>query len=811
MSLQVRAAALAFLTGFVTLFMQILIHRMVSAKLLNNYAFLVISLTMLGFALSGVLLSHMLPRFLRNLNDTMAASASLFTLSALCVCSVFYQIDIDTVAHATREELIAGVLTWIPYAALFAVPFTFAGLILGVLLGSPDLPARRIYCFDLAGSALGALLVLPAITALGVERSALAACAALPAAACALGAPVRSLPRLLVACALLAVAAAAVWSDRVFDMRYPKLSMLGLTQQPGSGYTLEYVAWDPIARIEVSRIPPPDPRTMPYPSLIGEDRAFLARFKRLITQNNYAFTYAVEYDGSAASLKGIERTIYAAGYAATSVQKPRVLVIGVGGGFDILAALAHDASYITAAEINAATVGILTRSYRDYFRHWIEDPRLHLVQEEGRHFLATADAHYDVIQLSGVDSYSGTPGAAHVFSENYLYTAEAFDLYLSRLSEQGIVNMMRLEFPLPREMLRALTTAVAALRRAGARHPADHIMMLTQAPAPIFTAMLVKKTPFSEAERRRLEAWAAGNRTLGLSAAPQLNPQLRNPYQVFLSLDDPRKEAAYVSRYPFDIAPVDDDRPFFFRYSSWKHLFPDDPVLWRAVIPVMEYSVLILGSIIGLAALLCVLLPLRFLAAQGFRTRHRARYVVYFAGTGIAYLAIEIALMQKFGLFLGHPNYALSVVLAALLVSTGLGSLWSGAIVGRLGTVRHASYVLALAILLVWWLVLPLLPGLIGLPFWLRALIAVSAIAPIGLCLGVFFPTALEQLKGTGSSSFVPWAWGINGVFSVLGPVIAIAFSITWGINAVLLGAIPVYLIAALSLPGSRAAAHAAR
>jgi spermidine synthase len=151
----------------------------------------------------------------------------------------------------------------------------------------------------------------------------------------------------------------------------------------------------------------------------------------VLTQNNYAYTYAVDYDGMRESLAGIEETIYAAAYQAGGTPAPRVLVIGVGGGFDILTALYFHADRVTGAEINGATVGILTRSYRDYFRPWVEDPRVRLVHAEGRHFLATEPGAFDVIQLSGVDSYSGTPGAAHVFSENYLYTGQAVDLYWS--------------------------------------------------------------------------------------------------------------------------------------------------------------------------------------------------------------------------------------------------------------------------------------------------------------------------------------------------------------------------------------------
>jgi len=559
---------------------------------------------------------------------------------------------------------------------------------------------------------------------------------------------------------------------------------------------IEEVSWDPTARIELSRIDPSSVGRIQYRCLVGMNPRFHQRFERILTQNNYAFTYAVHYDGTRESLDGIEETIYAAAYEATSVPQPRVGVIGVGGGFDVLTALYFGSSRITGVEINKATVDILKGSHRAYFAPWVEDPRVRLVVDEGRHFLSTTDETYDVLQLSGVDSYSGTSAAAHVFSENYLYTREAFDTYLDRLTPDGILNMMRLEWRPPREMLRALTTAVAALRARGATRPADHILMVTQGGGG-FTAMLVKKTPFTPDEIQRLMAWVSTSRIFFLSAGP--GPPDATTYQSFLSLNDPAAEAEFIRRWDFDISPVTDNRPFFFKYSFWSHLFPTSEAI-QASTPVMEYSVALLVGLIGLVAGVCILAPLWFLARKGLSVPHRGRWAVVFAGTGLGYLAIEVALLQKFGLFLGHPNYSLSVVLAALLFSTGLGSLLSAGIVRAASGFRGVSYLLAVLILVEYGVVLPLLPSLIGMPFLARAGLVTLLVLPLGLCLGVFLPSALEALKPT-SPQYVPWAWGLNGIFSVLGPVLAVAFSMAWGIGALLLAAIPIYLAVGFSLP----------
>lgn len=791
-----RACILAFVTAGTTLFVQVLVHRMVAAKLLNNYAFFVISLTMLGFGVSGVVLSRwLLARFLRRLNDAIAVCAAGFALTLLGASVVFYRADGGAQMAVSRPEFVADFLRVLPLALLFAVPFAFCGLILGALLAAPDLPTRRIYFFDLIGSGLGAIVVLPAISRIGVEGSTLLACAAQLALVAVVARPSGRAARLVLAVAFLGTMG-MVWGARsLLVMRYPEGSMLWQVETCGPKCAIESILWDPVARIEVSRIPPPNPKRMPFPLLIGNNAAFHERFRRMLTQNNFAFTFAVDYDGTPESLRGIEETIYAAAYQATSIVRPRTLVIGVGGGFDVLTALAFDATEVVGVEVNAATMHILERTYRDYFKHWVLDPRVRLVHGEGREFLASHADRFDVIQLSGVDSYSGTPAAAHVFSENYLYTAEAFDLYLSRLTDEGILNVMRLEMKPPREMLKALTTAVAALRRAGVREPAQHIAMLT-AKGGNFTALLVKKTPFHVAERERLRRWTEASDFFRLSGGARLNSTLSD-YQFFLNLGDEHLEEAFVAGYPFDVYPVDDDRPFFFRYAFWWHIFPADPTVWRNV-PVMEYSVILLAALVGLVARTCIGLPLRKLGRSpllGMR-----RYAVFFAATAVGYMAVEIALLQKFGLVLGHPNYALSVVLAALLVSSGLGSLFSISLVQYAGGLRFVPYVLAGIILAEYFVALRSLPLLFALPFVFRVAIVFALVAPIGLCLGTFLPTALEQLKAS-VPALVPWAWGINGIFSVLAPIAGIAVSMTYGMNALLLGAIPIYMIAGWVLP----------
>src|SRR5216684_2866673 len=241
----VRGSAPAFLTAAATLFLQVLVHRMVSAKLLNNYAFLVISLTMLGFALSGVILSFFLRRFLERLGDASAICAALFTMSVVVATMAFYRTDAAAQFGLTRPGFVIAFLRWMPFALLFAVPFACCGLILGSLLAHPDLSARRVYFADLVGSSAGALAVIPAISGVGVEPSLLWACLLLLAGTLFLTRPTSRLARAAVGAAGVVLLLAGLRFDRVFDLYYPAGSILSATRIPGSGVVLEHTAWDP--------------------------------------------------------------------------------------------------------------------------------------------------------------------------------------------------------------------------------------------------------------------------------------------------------------------------------------------------------------------------------------------------------------------------------------------------------------------------------------------------------------------------------------------------------------------------------------
>ncbi len=799
-----RVALVTFTTAFVTLAAQILFHRIISAKLLNNFAFFVISLTMLGFACSGVILSRRLKRWEDNLEETIVWWASAFIASTFGATLLFYRADFSMPYFTNRSQFWTIIVEAVPYALLFAVPFIFSGLILGLLLSNPRYPARKIYCWDLVGSACGALAVAPAINSIGVETSLLLACGLLIISTFVLIPRCRPFTSSVRLAAMAAIILSIIFQQSLFSLRYPQGTQLAAASNPNSGVAIEYVRWDATARIEVSRIPPPDPTQMAYPALIGSNKTFLSHFKRCLTQNNYAFTYAVEYDGKPESLEGIQETIYSAAYVAQATNKPKVAIIGVGGGFDILTALHFNAANIVGVEVNHAVLKVLKEDYADYFGAWTKDPRVKLVYDDGRHFLKSTAESFDIVQLSGVDSFSGTPGAAHVFSESYLYTEEAFELYLSRLNPNGILNVMRMEEYPAREMLRIVATAVAALKKSGVSDPAKHLALISEKGIN-FMALLVKKTPFTRDELDKLTAWVAPNPYLEFSFAPDRASKIKTPHRMFIELPD-GAENEFYKMWSYNIQPATDDSPFFFNFSRWSHL----PILikfspwgnWpsmQTAVPAMQITLVVMFLAVGVITLLCVWLPLRSIPYEGVPATRR-RLGAVFAGTALGYLGIEIALMQRLGLYLGHPNYALSVVLAGLLFSTGIGALYSSDLCRWLRGPRFVSYALVFFVIIETQFAFPALQSLGLQSFIARAVVVLVQIFPLGLLMGVFIPTAINQMKDV-APNLVPWAWGVNGAFSVIAPILSIALSMSFGIDLLLLSATSIYLVVGWVFP----------
>ena len=431
---------------------------------------------------------------------------------------------------------------------------------------------------------------------------------------------------------------------------------------------------------------------------------------------------------------------------------------------------------------------------------------------EARGFVARSADRYDLITLPLLDSFSAASAGTLSLSEGFVYTREAFELYLDHLQPDGLLAISRwLKLP-PRDSLKLMATALSALERKGHAHPETHLALLRSWDT---TLLLAKNSPLTPAEIAAIKAFTAG-RSFDLVYLPGLQAGeanianvLSEPYfyQGAAALVGPARES-FLRRYKFDLAPATDDRPYFFDFFKWRS-FPELLEL-RGVTggALLDWGYLILVVTLVQAIILTlvlILLPLWLGKKSSEPTSERRWVAAYFAMIGLAFLFVEIACIQRFMLFLNHPTYAIAVVLSAFLLFAGIGSVASSGF-DRWVRNRSAHYlsglavavaaIMSLAVMYVF-LLPAITPTLVLLPGTLNVAAAQLLIAPLAFFMGMPFPLALGHLKKK-VPDLVPWAWGINGCASVISAVLATLLAMSFGFSTVVLLAAALYVGAAV-------------
>ena len=473
-----------------------------------------------------------------------------------------------------------------------------------------------------------------------------------------------------------------------------------------------------------------------------------------------------------------------------------VLVIGAGGGVDVLTALHNGARHVTGVEINSIILDSVRNRYADFAGHLYEDPRVEIHNDEGRHFLKADGRKHDVIQLSGVDTFAASQAGAFALHENYLYTVEALHDYLDALSPGGMLTFTRWLYIPPRQTIRLVAMVNQAFRERGAKDPAKHLVIFCM---QRFSVVLVKNDEFTEDEVGRIQA-EVGRRGFQLLYAPftRVNPleRLWGPNNPFYRIWDEGPDA-FVAGYPFDIRPSVDDRPFFFEYQRWTR--PVGPITENTVFVSFQKEnaqLVLLGTLLFsvVSAGSMLLFGRRRAKQQGLRLGAPA--YAYFAALGLAYIAVENVLVQRMILCLGRPAYALTVILCALLVASGIGS----AIGARVAWLRERPRLvlgLVVALLLAYSVALrPLLDGVLGFALPMRIVVVVALISPLGVLMGMPFPWAIGELVRK-DDRLVPFAWVVNGAASVLGGSITVILAMAAGFTVVFWAAAALYACAA--------------
>ncbi len=495
------------------------------------------------------------------------------------------------------------------------------------------------------------------------------------------------------------------------------------------------------------------------------------------------------------------------------LAQPRsVLVLGAGGGSEVLQARMQGAPDITAVELNPQLVDLVRGDYAAFAGHLYVRPGVTLHVGEARGFVAADPGHYDLIQIAFLDSFGASAAGLRALHENYLYTQESFAQLLAHLAPDGWLALTRwIDLP-PRDLLKLAVTAATALEHSGVSDPGAQMLLIRGWQTG---TLLVKNAAITPAEVDRARRFAAA-RSFDLEWAPGLAAtesnrynQLAEPYffQAMQALLGPQR-AAFLASYKFDLRPSRDDRPYFYHFARLNTLPELLRLRGQGGMPLIEWGYLVLIATLAqalLASAVLILLPLWMLRRQTAATRGQiGRTIGYFSAVGLAFLFIEIACIQRFTLLLHHPVYATATVLTGFLVFAGLGSMYAGRLAQQ---GRHVWGVRA-AVLTITGLILsyllafgPLFAALLSWPLWARAVVSLLLIMPLAFAMGLPFALGLDCLSRS-TPGLIPWAWGVNGCASVVSAVLATLLAVHFGFSVVLLSAAVLYALAALWLPG---------
>lgn len=763
------AAALAF---------EITLTRLFSVTQWYHFAFLAVSVALLGYGASGTALS-LVPRWGRP--PTHGRAAWLAVLFAGGVVGAYVGLNhLPFDSYRIAWERIQVLYLAIYYLAL-AVPFFCAGLTAGLLLAAYPERAHRLYAANLAGSALGGLVPVATLPWAGEGTVlAVAALGLLAAAVFAWPAPDKNKARrpylvpavLLAGCCLLI----GVSTQPPAPLRLRLSPYKGLSQVLRFPDTqLTWQRWNAVSRVD--RV---------ASSAVHQAPGLSLSYAGPLPAQDGLFVDGDDLSPVAKAAEGQnlgELMADLTGYLPVALPyqlRPgaQALVLEPRGGLDLWVALSQGAGGVLAVESNPLVVEAAGDIYRD--------PRLRLVTDEGRAYARRSTEMFDVVHLALTDSYRPVTSGAYSLGERYDLTVEAFQDYLARLQPGGLLAVERwLQLP-PSEELRAGATAIEALRRLGVDDPAAQLVVIRDWQVGL---ILVKNGAWTAEELAAVRGFCQA-RSLDLVAMPGLREDETNRYNV---LSEPVYFRAFrellaqpedlVAIHSYDVRPTTDDRPFFFHFFKWSQVRTVIQQIGRTWQPWGGSGYLVLVALLALAAAaaaVLILLPLAIKRGQAAVHGPRGRALAYFGLLGLGFLFVEIPLIQRFILFLGQPIYAFTAVAAALLAFSGLGSLAAPRV-----DVRRTLPILA-GLILVYPVLLPFLfRALLGMPLAIRLLATVLSLAPLGVLLGMPFPGGLRWLARR-APGLVPWAWAVNGCASVLSSILAALIALSIGLSWVL-------------------------
>lgn len=784
---------------------ELALTRIFSVVMYYHFAFLAISIALFGLSASGVFAFIRRRALARSEPGPQLAARSL-VFAGCTIVALFALVRLRVGLNYSPRNL----LLMLTIYALAAVPFFTGGLVVTLAISRMSRRLNSVYAADLLGAAAGCLVLLPLLDLVGapgvvVAASLLAVTAAVLFAPAALRSRTAGIGVAIVLVPIVGQLSGLASfdvkdtkgheGDQVLFSKWNSFSRIGVYEREHGDWSLSAAYAGPKPRTRFmdidSAASTPILSVAPDLSNVQYLRYELTGLAYHLMEARGAGTPDSEARGSGLGAEGAANRHQAdSGFTA--------LVIGPGGGRDLVSALVFGASKVDGVEINPIIAqDVMTDRFAEFSGHIYTHPRVHVTVDDGRSFISRSSNHYDVIQASLVDTWAATAAGAYTLTENTLYTVEAFTDYFDHLTDGGMVTITRWVF----DGLRLVSLAQEACTRRGC----DPRLQLAIVQQDNVATFLFKRTPFTQAEVDHLRhvSERLGFKVLyvpGMTSPPaeidSAGPKDAGSDYARLILTADRDR--FYAEYRQDVRPTTDDRPFFFHTTKLADQF--GVAFGRSMLFGNGLSALLtLMGISGALVLLFVLVPL--VLAGGYRSPRWFPTLAYFGALGTGFMLIEVAILQRFVLLLGHPVYSLTVTLFSLLLGTGLGAAWSRRLEdARLVRAGAIATVLIAVLALTWVDVMsPVLDWAMPYSRAFRIGVAVASLLPVGFLLGIPMPTGL-RLLGERAPQMLPWAWGMNGAFSVVGATLAIFVAMNWGFQFTLAGASGIYLIGLASL-----------
>ena len=780
-----------FLLSLAGLALENSLTRVFSITMWYHYAFMAISVAMLGMSTGAVkvYISDMASKTENEIDAFVAKYSRFFSFSV-----VFSLLTLLSVPFVPRQTGVGYFTTALIYAVA-AVPFYFEGVAVSLILATKYIKqANKLYAADLAGAAAGSLAffcllsVTDAVSAIFFTASAgfLSAFA------------ISKKKSDLILAVFVIFFSLFNHAGHIFKIEWTKVDegVLEATVERN----IEWERWTPFSRITVA----PMDNNFGFGWGISNKMMFERHPDYRVEQKN------LKIDSAAATiitkntmqLKNLVHLRYdITNFAHYLFPDSKVGVIGVGGGRDILSALHFGQREVWGIEINGRILEALTKVYQNYTYNISALPNVHLIEDEARNFFEKNDMKFDLIQASLIDSWAATASGAFVLTENSLYTIEAWKTFFARLSDKGAVTMSRWYYPKrPGELLRLVNLAYQTLIESGIKDPAKHIILVAMdyspAEQPIELhfgsgTIIVSKTPFKKETVNEAEYLA------DLYGFEMLVAAGDEKESIFKDIITPGKRETFMANYPLDLTPPTDDNPFFFNMLKPSSVLKGENIESEGLLStnlMAIHNLLWLIAIVTLLSVLLIIIPLISKMKTGISKAVFNRHSLYFTALGIGFMLIEISLIQKFAVFLGHPTYSITVVLFTMLLFSGLGSFTSKRLREKIG-IKGLFLLLIFVVATVGSANMFILPFLNSWSIAPRIVYSFLTMALAGFFMGMPFPTGLSLLNKK-VSEYAPWFWGINGAASVVSSVTATAISIFYGISTTFFTGLACYLVA---------------